>query len=178
MRTTGIPINPILPGCEYREAQDFGLQLRPNAHSIDAVREEIEALLDGDGQYVGDSFEIEYSAGLFFLSENQRPRVIAHASRALIVGESFGDQAAGLKGLPDAGDEAREVAARFDSPVLLLGGEAQLARILNELPNAQVFHFAGRRSNTRQEQPLLLVLRRESCQLGRASEAGPAPASP
>jgi len=47
MRTTGIPINPILPGCEYREAQDFGLQLRPNAHSIDAVREEIEALLDG-----------------------------------------------------------------------------------------------------------------------------------
>jgi CHAT domain-containing protein len=102
-----------------------------------------EALLDGDGQYVGDSFEIEYSAGLFFLNENQRPQVIARASRALIVGESFGDQGAGLNGLPDARGEAREVAARFDSPVLLLDGEAQLARIINELPNAQVFHFAG-----------------------------------
>jgi hypothetical protein len=48
MRQTGVPFNTtILPGCEYREAQDFGLQLRPNAHTIDAVREEIEALLDG-----------------------------------------------------------------------------------------------------------------------------------
>jgi len=47
MRKTGIPIGPILPGCEYAEAHDFGLQLRPNAHTIDAVREEIEALLDG-----------------------------------------------------------------------------------------------------------------------------------
>jgi hypothetical protein len=47
MRQRGIPINPILPGCEYAEAHDFGLQLRPNAHTIDAVREEIEALLDG-----------------------------------------------------------------------------------------------------------------------------------
>jgi hypothetical protein len=46
-RTIGVPIGPILPGCEVREAHDFGLQLRPNAHTIDAVREEIEALLDG-----------------------------------------------------------------------------------------------------------------------------------
>jgi hypothetical protein len=47
MRTKGIPMGPILPGCEYREAHDFGLRLRPNAHTIDAVRGEIEALLDG-----------------------------------------------------------------------------------------------------------------------------------
>lgn len=48
MRQTSIPINTtILPGCEYEEVQDFGLQLRPNAHTIDAVREEIKALLDG-----------------------------------------------------------------------------------------------------------------------------------
>jgi hypothetical protein len=48
LRTTGAPINmTILPGCEFREAQDFGLQLRPTAHTIDAVREDIEALLDG-----------------------------------------------------------------------------------------------------------------------------------
>jgi hypothetical protein len=48
MRTVGVPFNTtILPGCEYRVANDFGLQLRPNAHSIDAVREEIEGMLDG-----------------------------------------------------------------------------------------------------------------------------------
>jgi hypothetical protein len=48
MRQRGVPINTtILPGCQYQEAQDFGLQLRPNAHTIAAVVEEIEALLDG-----------------------------------------------------------------------------------------------------------------------------------
>ncbi len=45
-RPTEIPIGPILPGCQHAEAQDFGLQLRPNAHTIDAVRGEIEALLN------------------------------------------------------------------------------------------------------------------------------------
>ena len=59
--------------------------------------------------------------------------------------------------MPDAGDEAREVAARFDSPVLLLGGEAQLARIINELPNAQVFHFAGHAIESGQFSGLLLA---------------------
>jgi Putative DNA-binding domain len=48
MHLTEVPINTtILPECKCREAQDFGLQLRPNAHTIDAVREEIEAPLDG-----------------------------------------------------------------------------------------------------------------------------------
>lgn len=47
MRQTGVPINTtILPGCEYAEVQDFGLQLRPNARTIDAIRAEIEILLD------------------------------------------------------------------------------------------------------------------------------------
>jgi Putative DNA-binding domain len=48
MRKTTVPFNTtILPGCEYQEAQDFGVQLRPNANTIDAVGKEIEALLDG-----------------------------------------------------------------------------------------------------------------------------------
>jgi len=35
----------ILLGCSFIEAQDFGCQLRPKAHTIEAVREEIEAML-------------------------------------------------------------------------------------------------------------------------------------
>lgn len=40
-RSTGIPINTtILPGCEHRESIDFGFQLRPKAHTTEALREE------------------------------------------------------------------------------------------------------------------------------------------
>ena len=48
LRLTSIPLSrTILPGCKFIESQEFGCQLRPKAHTEEAVREEIEALLDG-----------------------------------------------------------------------------------------------------------------------------------
>lgn len=45
-RSTGIPINTtILPGCEYYQKLDFGVQLRPTAHTVAAMREEINLVL-------------------------------------------------------------------------------------------------------------------------------------
>jgi hypothetical protein len=43
--TIRIDDRTILPGCSFIEAQDFGCQLRPKAHTTEAVREEIEAML-------------------------------------------------------------------------------------------------------------------------------------
>jgi Putative DNA-binding domain len=43
--TIRIDDRTILPGCSFIEAQDFGCQLRPKDHRIEAVREEIEAML-------------------------------------------------------------------------------------------------------------------------------------
>jgi hypothetical protein len=43
---SSIPLTrTILPGCKFIESQDFGCQLRPKAHTEDAVREEIELML-------------------------------------------------------------------------------------------------------------------------------------
>ena len=43
---TSIPLSrTILPGCKFIESQAFGCQLRPKAHTEEAVREEIEAML-------------------------------------------------------------------------------------------------------------------------------------
>ena len=47
-RSGGIPINTtILPGCEYIERRDFGFQLRPVERTINAVCEDMKALLAG-----------------------------------------------------------------------------------------------------------------------------------
>jgi Putative DNA-binding domain len=47
-RSSGIPINTtILPGCEYIERRDFGFQLRSVQHTINAVCEDLKALLAG-----------------------------------------------------------------------------------------------------------------------------------
>ena len=47
-RDTGIPLDiTILPGCEFREIRYVGLQLLPQSHTADAVRQEIRDLLSG-----------------------------------------------------------------------------------------------------------------------------------
>jgi CHAT domain-containing protein/Flp pilus assembly protein TadD len=116
-----------------------------------------EALVDEQGKYLSDSYEIEYSPGLFYLAENRRPEQIDRQNHALVIGQSLGDVREGLLPLPGALDEAREVARRFDGPVLLLDGDATLPRIVQELPRAEVFHFAGHSIGSRQLSALLLA---------------------
>jgi CHAT domain-containing protein/Flp pilus assembly protein TadD len=116
-----------------------------------------EALVDREGKYLSDSYEIEYSAGLFYLLQNQRPEPISRESHALVIGESLGDAHDALPPLPGALDEAHEVASRFDRPVLLLDDDATLPSVVRELPRAEVFHFAGHAIGNRQLSGLLLA---------------------
>lgn len=125
-----------------------GEWLRGRSHLIietDGSLESVsfEALVDGDGKYLGDSHDIEYSAGLFFLRTDGRPERIGRDNRALVIGQSLGSPGDFLNALPEARVEAREIAAQFTNSVLLLDQDASLARILQELPQSEIFHFAG-----------------------------------
>lgn len=124
-------------------------------HSLESIP--FEALIDKQGKYFSDSYEIEYSPGLFYLAQNQRPERIDRRNHALVIGQSLSDVREGLLPLPGALDEAREVARNFDEPVLLLDDDATLPRTLQELPRAEVFHFAGHSIGNRQLSGLLLA---------------------
>lgn len=116
-----------------------------------------EALVDKKGKYLSDFYEIEYSPGVSYLALSEKTEQIDHTSRALIVGQSVADTENGLAPLPGALDEAREVAGEFDKPVLLLDNDATLSSIVENLPRAEVFHFAGHAIGNRQWSGLLLA---------------------
>jgi CHAT domain-containing protein/Flp pilus assembly protein TadD len=102
-----------------------------------------EALVDEQGNYLGDSYEIEYSPGIFYQAQNTRREQIGNQDTALVVGSSLADLTFGLPPLSAAVEEAREVAAQFDHHKLLIDDAAERKQILQELPRADVFHFAG-----------------------------------
>jgi CHAT domain-containing protein len=102
-----------------------------------------EALVDEQGKYLADSFDIEYSPGIFYINAADRADRIDRHSRALVIAESGPDNLDHLPALPEAQQEAKEVASRFDSTVLLSGNDATLPRVLNALPNSTVVHFVG-----------------------------------
>lgn len=116
-----------------------------------------EALVDEKGKYLAESYEIAYSPGTAYLSEGESSRQIGRRSRALVVGQSLGDVEEELPRLPGASEEARDVASRFEDPVLLIDNDASLSRVVEELARAEVFHFAGHALGTRQRNGLLLA---------------------
>jgi CHAT domain-containing protein len=69
---------------------------------------------------------------------------LSRSLRALVVADPAADgPEPGLPALPDAVEEGRSVAARFQTATLLRGKEATPAAIGAAARNAQVFHFAG-----------------------------------
>ena len=102
-----------------------------------------EALLDEHGSYLGELHAVSYSPGLFYASEQQKPFILNANSRALVVGDPLIESTTDFVGLPDAGDEAREVSAIFVNSRLLLREKATLLNVLKYLPDSEVFHFAG-----------------------------------
>lgn len=98
------------------------------------------ALVNHDGEYLGDQYAITVSPGLQYVADARSWNGIFPQSRALVVGNPT---APGWPSLPDAEREARDVAAVFARSHLLLRGEATYANIARELPDADVFHFSG-----------------------------------
>ncbi len=96
------------------------------------------------------------------LACRERARALAAAgtdSSALIAGNPAFDHTVfpGLESLPAAETEARQVAALYPRPELLLGQDATKARFLAEIEGHAVTHFAGH-SLVHPSQPLLSQL--------------------
>ena len=93
-------------------------------------------------QYLADEHPITISLGP---ASNSRIASIDSKCRALIVasGSLGADSARTFPPLPDAIREATDLAGRFTSPKLLVGSSANYTSVRNELPRADVFHFAG-----------------------------------
>jgi CHAT domain-containing protein/Flp pilus assembly protein TadD len=123
-------------------------------HALEALP--FEALTDSKGDYLGDGYEVEYSAGISYLAQNTRPELIRKQDQALVVGNSLADVTFGLPSLPGAIEEAEEVAAEFEHRKLFIDADAEREQVLQQLPRADVFHFAGHAVGNQQMSALVL----------------------
>lgn len=98
------------------------------------------ALLDRSDRYLGDRYAIAISPGIGYIAASAEWKGLSHDSRVLVVGNPMPN---GSSSLPEAEQEARGVAAAFSHPILLLRADASYENIVRELPQSEVFHFAG-----------------------------------
>jgi len=125
-----LPIEPLIRG-------HHALVLEPDG----PLREvPFAALVNRDGDYLGDQYAIAVSPGIEYLVSAQPRTGVVPRSRALVVGNPT---VPGWPSLPDAEREARDVAGMFERSHLLTRSDATYANIAGELPYSDVFHFAG-----------------------------------
>jgi CHAT domain-containing protein len=100
------------------------------------------ALLADDGIYFGRRFAMALTPGIFFGSEESRPKPLGHRMVAVYPGPVRLNGTSYL-GLPTADEEIRAVSLEFRDVHVLSGAEATKERILRQLSTATVFHFLG-----------------------------------
>jgi CHAT domain-containing protein len=104
------------------------------------------ALIDEQGRYFGDRFDIVISPGLLYHSRLRHAPGVRREQSALVIGNPLpsveGGNAA-LPVLPEAEAEAAEVARSFSGALLLTGRAATAAHVRAGLPDADVVHYAG-----------------------------------
>ena len=106
----------------------------------------LSALVNEQGQYLGDSYDIVLSRGMMHrLSFRRLLSNISAGQKALIVGSPAltGDLAESLEPLGDALQEANYVSSKFNTSTLLTGRQATLETVKHKLPQSELFHFAG-----------------------------------
>ncbi|MDE3136044.1 MAG: CHAT domain-containing protein [Acidobacteriota bacterium] len=105
----------------------------------------LQALVDAGGEYLGDRFAVMFSPGLGYESLLRRNMDIKSSDRILAIGAPAlrGEWQSMFSPLPEANAEAHAVASNFRSATLLTGEQATLRAVLHDLPETQIFHFAG-----------------------------------
>jgi CHAT domain-containing protein len=126
--------------------------LEPYISGANALRIETDGVLDqiqftllaGPNQiYLGDQFEVTFSQGMLYgLRCKLASKPVSPNSAALIVAVAEA-RTESLARLPEADEEATDVASYFNRPTVLSGVEATRSDLLKNLHNAQIFHFAG-----------------------------------
>ncbi len=102
------------------------------------------ALVGPDGKYFGEMRDFAITPGLFYQSLGtswKRGRLDEHVVIAAPQTVSFRGNV--LAPLPQAEEEADEIAGLFPGSVYLKGPDADVGRLLKHLPQASIFHFAG-----------------------------------
>jgi len=105
----------------------------------------LNALLDPQHRYLGDSFDIVLSRGMLYRRSFRPTMNISSSQKALIVGSPAltGDLAESLEPLGDALQEANYVGSKFKTSTLLTGRRATLETVKHKLAQSELFHFAG-----------------------------------
>ncbi len=103
-----------------------------------------EALTTPEGHYLGELRNAIMTPGIYFFRE-QPFSPAGMTGPALVVGSPLLDAAdrERFPPLPDAAEEASEVAALFPNHLLLTGAGATRDAVREDLPKATFFHFAG-----------------------------------
>ena len=116
-----------------------------------------QALKAQSGEYLGDRFLLVESPGLGYSKLLRGDRAVSADSMMLAVGNPLLHSSSRLRSLPDADKEARDISGRFARYHLLTGSEANMPNVLQWLPQAEVFHFAGHTLAQGREPGLLLA---------------------
>jgi CHAT domain-containing protein/tetratricopeptide (TPR) repeat protein len=110
----------------------------------------IQALIDGRGSYLADSFSVTTIPGIYYLS-HVRPTSHISANDPLLavaVSTGKGGGAERLYPLSDVLEEATEVVGKFQNARLLTGHSLDEQNLTTEIRRAVVFHFAGHASTS------------------------------
>jgi len=100
----------------------------------------ITLLIDSQGRYFGDRFEISISPGVLYLNRSREWTGIGRLSRALVIDDPV---APGWMPLLDAEQEAQNVASSFQRSRLVRIESFGSIDMPHEIAVADVFHFAG-----------------------------------
>lgn len=117
-----------------------------------------QALVDGEGRYLGDRSVLVSSLGTHYRRTARRYSPISVGSTALVVAVPQGDIAATqLSPLPDAVSEGEVVAGAFRDATLIRGAAATRRAVLAGLTASEVFHFSGHASTAIGQSGLILA---------------------
>jgi CHAT domain-containing protein len=104
-----------------------------------------EVLIDSEGRYLVDRFDITVSPGIAYLNSARQWKGISASSKVLILGNPMAN---GWMSLPDAEQEARVIATFFPRSQLLLERDASNVNLDLAIGQSDVFHFAGHATAT------------------------------
>jgi CHAT domain-containing protein len=123
-----------------------------------------QALRMQNGQYLGIEKAIEVIGPSSPSPEQRRQTGSVQSLRAVVVGTPAisPEFAADFPPLPDASEEAREVAGRFANAKVLTGAAATIDAVADALQSAEVFHYAGHAMGTPDGAALILAPSKQS----------------
>jgi len=104
-----------------------------------------QALMDADRHFLVEQHPIIYSPGLLYLTKPSRHFSLGVEERPLVVANPSPNPVAhiGSRPLVDVEEEANDIVRQLPASRLLLGSNATLVAVRNELPRSTLFHFAG-----------------------------------